>query len=406
MNAGAPGRAWPGTYASRAVTGNRAVARARDRLRAAVDRGVRLADGLRSDRDRADRQPVRSGLAVGLPLVAGATAITYGLSRPTARRRVLGARIVTSAVCLAAGTGLVLRARRALLGELRQAREVAGAAQRTLLRPLPPRIDGLTTAAEQLSADPGAAVGGDLYEVIATEHGVRVVMGDVRGHGIGAIGTVAAILGSFREAVYDEAELSGVLRRLDRAFARHLRERSKAEHPSTGSDPVGTVAEEFVTVLLLEIRRDGEVLALNCGHPWPYLLSGGRVESLAGVADPLPPLGPFPLPAELAATDCGRLLPGEALFLHTDGVEDARDASGRFFPLPEALAEATRIRPASAQPVLQSVLTQLLHHADGMPADDVALLILHNDRHPTRAPLGSRGTARQATTGPQPTNRR
>jgi hypothetical protein len=34
--------------------------------------------------------------------------------------------------------------------------------------------------------------GGDLYEVIGTEHGVRVVMGDVRGHGIAALGTVAA----------------------------------------------------------------------------------------------------------------------------------------------------------------------------------------------------------------------
>jgi serine phosphatase RsbU (regulator of sigma subunit) len=324
-------------------------------------------------------------------MAAGATAITYGLTRSPARRQGLGARLATSVVCLAAGTGMVLHVRQVLLGELRQAREVAGAAQRTLLRPLPPCVDGLATAAAQLSADPGAAVGGDLYEVIATEHGVRAVMGDVRGHGIGAIGTVAAVLGSFREAAYDEAELPDVLRRLDRALARHLRERAQDEHPSAAPGPAGPVAEEFVTVLLLEIRRDGEVLALNCGHPCPYLLSGGRVEPLGGAADPLPPLGPFPLPAELSVADCGQLLPGEALFLHTDGVEDARDASGGFFPLPKALAEATRVGPVPPQSVLESVFAQLLRHAGGVPADDVALLVLRNERQSTRAPAEGAG---------------
>lgn len=200
--------------------------------------------------------------------------------------------------------------------------------------------------------------------MIGTEHGVRIVMGDVRGHGLAALGTVAAVLGSFREAVHDEAELAGVLRRLERAMARHLRERAKAEHPSSGLDPDNPVAEEFVTVLLLEIGPDGEMRALNCGHPRPYLLRHhaepvgvrGQVEHLA-VGDPLPPLGLFPLPAELPVVRCGPFLPGEALFLHTDGVEDARDGVGRFFPLGAALAEASRSQPLSPQSVLRTVFT-------------------------------------------------
>ncbi|GGN70523.1 hypothetical protein GCM10011579_045830 [Streptomyces albiflavescens] len=316
---------------------------------------------------------------MGLPMAWGAMAITYKLTCPVAQQNGLGARIVTSAVFFAVGTGLILHIRRALLRELRQIRKVAGAAQNVLLRPLPPRIDGLSVAAAQLSADRGASVGGDLYEVIATEHGVRIVMGDVRGHGIGAIGTVAAVLGSFREAVHDEPELGCVLRRLERALARHLRERARAEHPSSGLDPDSPVAEEFVTVLLLEIRRDGEVYALNCGHPWPYLLSGGRADPLVR-ADPLPPLGPFPLPDELPVERCGQLLPGELLFLHTDGVEDARDGQGRFFPLPAELTAAARTQPVSPHSVLRAVLTGLLRHTDGRPADDVAVLVLRNDR--------------------------
>ncbi|MFD8420942.1 PP2C family protein-serine/threonine phosphatase [Streptomyces sp. NPDC059466] len=301
-------------------------------------------------------------------------------------------RMVSSAVFFVVGTGLILHVRRTLLRELRQARAVAGAAQSVLLRPLPPRIDGLNVAAAQVSADRGADVGGDLYEVIATEHGVRVVMGDVRGHGLGALGTVAAVLGSFREAAHDEPSLACVLGRLERALGRHLRERAKAEHPAAGPDPESPVAEEFVTVLLLEIRRDGEVYALNCGHPWPYLLPGhaaragghGRVVRLSA-GEPLPPLGPFPLPAELPLVHCGQLLPGEGLFLHTDGVEDARDGHGRFFPLPSALTEAVRIRPAAPQFVLHTVLKGLLRHTRGRPADDVAVLVLRNDR--PRSPL-------------------
>jgi serine phosphatase RsbU (regulator of sigma subunit) len=334
-------------------------------------------------------------LALGLPTAWGAAAIAYKLACPLGRQDGLGARLVTSAVFFAVGTGLILHVRRVLLRELKQAREVAGAAQSALLRPLPPRIDGLRVAAAQLAADRGACVGGDLYDVVATEHGVRAVMGDVRGHGIGAIGTVAAVLGSFREAVHDEPDLGRVLRRLDRALARHLRERARTEAG-------GPVFEEFVTVLLLEIDRDGEVRALNCGHPWPYRLLGAEVEPLS-VAEPLPPLGPFPLPPELPAAPCGELRPGEALFLHTDGAEDARDAQGRFFPLALVLAEALSSGARTPQALLGAVFTRLLRHTQGTPADDVAFLALRNERLQRRRP-GARGTARATTTHPQSTN--
>ncbi|MFD7709938.1 PP2C family protein-serine/threonine phosphatase [Streptomyces sp. NPDC059785] len=346
-------------------------------LRARLVRAVR----------RADRQSLRRVVAAGLPIVWGAIAITYKLACPLAQRNGIEARVVTSAVFFVVGTGLILQVRHALLRELRQIRKIAGAAQDVVLRPLPPWIDGLSVAATQLSADRGAILGGDLYEAIATEYGVRVIMGDVRGHGLGAIGTVAAVLGSFREAVHDEPDLGRVLLRLERALARHLRERARAEHPAEGADPEGPFAEEFVTVLLLEIRADGEMRALNCAHPWPYLLRGGigpvgeRGEVVPlSTGEPMPPLGPFPLPAELSDTAYGPLLPGDALVLHTDGVEDARDAHGRFFPLPAALGEAVRAAPVPAEAVLSTVFAGLLRHTRGRPTDDVALLILRNDR--------------------------
>ncbi|MFF8033320.1 MULTISPECIES: PP2C family protein-serine/threonine phosphatase [unclassified Streptomyces] len=330
--------------------------------------------------------------ALAVPTAWGAVAVTYRMTCPLARDDALGARLVSSAVLCAVVTGLVMHARRRLLRELRRARRIADAAQSVLLRPPPSRVDGLAAAAVHLSADPGARIGGDLYEVVATEHGVRAVIGDVRGHGLGAVRAAAAVLGSFREAAHDEADLAGVLRRLDRAMARHLRERAHDE-----PDPDGAAGEEFVTVLLLEILPDGEVRALNCGHPWPHLLAGARAEPLAR-ADPLPPLGPFPLPAELPAVPCGHLLPGDVLVLHTDGAEEARNTAGGFFPLRDVLDGAARDRPLTPQSVRRTVLSALLRHTTDPPTDDVALLILGNERPSARAPAQARETPGPART--------
>ncbi|MEU4889658.1 PP2C family protein-serine/threonine phosphatase [Streptomyces xinghaiensis] len=171
------------------------------------------------------------------------------------------------AACLSTGRG------RRLLRELERTRAVAVAAQQVLLRPLPAAVGGFTTAVRHLSATRGASVGGDLYEALVTPYGVRIVVGDVRGHGLAAIGTVAAVLGCFREAAHAEPDLAGVLRRLDRALGRHLRE-GPGEEDRDPYGPDGS-AEEFVTVLLVELRPDEELSVRNCGHPWPYRLRTG-----------------------------------------------------------------------------------------------------------------------------------
>ncbi|MER7396055.1 PP2C family protein-serine/threonine phosphatase [Streptomyces sp. NPDC000151] len=282
--------------------------------------------------------------------------------------------VVVAASYLTAGR----RAR--LLRELARTRDVAEAAQRLVLRPLPERIDGIRIAAGHLSAGEGALIGGDLYDAVPTRYGLRVVIGDVRGHGLTAIGTVSAMLGCFREAAHDEPELSGVLRRLDRALARHLAERSRTTEPgcplaAEAEDP--GAAEEFVTVLLLQIAHGGEYTALNCGHPWPYRFGGGTAEPVAE-DEPLPPLGLFPLPDRLRPFS-GRLAGREGLLLYTDGAEDARDAHGAFFPLhTELLAclSGADTCPLAPRALVAAVRDRIVRHAGGRLTDDVALLAL------------------------------
>ncbi len=223
-------------------------------------------------------------------LAWGGAAVSWELSTPGP----LAPSLASCAAFLILATGWALHVRRGLIAELRRSREIAGATQRVLLRPLPGRIDGLALCAAQLSASRGAAVGGDLYEAVPTAYGVRLLIGDVRGHGLPALGGAAAVLGSFREAAYDEPALGGVLLRMERSLQRHLRERARAEHPSAcAADPEFPVAEDFVTVLLLQIEPDGTVLALNCGHPWPFLLRRAAVPQPCGAAALR---GPLPAP--------------------------------------------------------------------------------------------------------------
>ncbi|MGW0398435.1 SpoIIE family protein phosphatase [Streptomyces sp. NPDC003002] len=84
-----------------------------------------------------------------------------------------------------------------------------------------------------------------------------------------------------------------------------------------------------------------------------------------------------PVSARVRAEPCGELRPGETLFLHTDGAEDARDADGRFFPLRRVLAQEPVVTPAR---LVAGVHAALLRHTGGRLADDVALLVLRNDR--------------------------
>ena len=266
-----------------------------------------------------------------------------GLSgRRSARRALIGARTAGGAVFFAVGTGLLLHVRQMMLREVRQAREVAGAAQSVLLRPLPRGSTGWPSPPRSSPPTGAPRVGGDLYEVIATEHGVRVVMGDVRGHGLAAIGTVAAVLGSFREAVHDEAELAGVLRRLDRALARHCA--SGTATPSAAVTDTRSPRSSSPSCSWRS-RRDGELRALNCGHPWPYLLGGGRAGAARLRRTPAPAR---PLPAARRAAR-RRLRPTPARARPCSSTRTVwrtrRDAQGRFFPLATALTRGGA-RPA------------------------------------------------------------
>ena len=97
--------------------------------------------------------------------------------------------------------------------DLGQMTAVADVAQNAVLWPVPPRVDGLTLAARYVSASVAARIGGDLYEVVATEHRTRLLVGDVRGKGLDAVRLASAVLGCFREVSHTGTTWRGCTRR-------------------------------------------------------------------------------------------------------------------------------------------------------------------------------------------------
>ncbi|MEU3936242.1 PP2C family protein-serine/threonine phosphatase [Streptomyces sp. NPDC029044] len=279
------------------------------------------------------------------------------------------------AVTLAAAYGSHVRLQRE--ETLFQVRLVADAAQKVLLRPLPRRIEGIDIESLYLAAQEQARIGGDFYEVIGTPHGVRLLIGDVRGKGLSAVGAASAVISSFREAAYDEPDLLGIVHRLETTVTRH-----------SAAFPVQDQPEHFATALLAEIPHDGDrLLILNCGHPPPLIADCGKVRILEPTI-PSPPLNLAALIGDRYWVDTVPFAPGEQLLLYTDGVSETRDHAGRFFPLPDWMRRQDTEHPRE---LLDRLHRDLLRHSGGRLGDDIAALALRHTTAQDREALGPEG---------------
>ncbi|MFD9002398.1 PP2C family protein-serine/threonine phosphatase [Streptomyces sp. NPDC059582] len=248
---------------------------------------------------------------------------------------------------------------------LASVRSVAETAQQVLLSPVPRRLGQVCVETLYLSAAAEARIGGDLYEAVPCNYGIRLLIGDVRGKGLVAVETAATMLGAFREAAHDEPDLVAVAHRVERSMTRRA-----AQLP--GSE----VAERFVTAVFAEIPDHEPVVRIvNCGHPPPLLIGRDGVTELDS-SDPSPPLNLGVLVGDDYHVDVRRFRPGDQLLLYTDGVTETRDRDGVFYPLTD------RIRswgPLSPRELLDHLHKDLLDYSGGRLDDDTAALAAYRD---------------------------
>ncbi|MFJ8622318.1 PP2C family protein-serine/threonine phosphatase [Kitasatospora sp. NPDC093550] len=278
---------------------------------------------------------------------------------------------------------------------LERVRSVAEAAQRAVLPEPPGRVGALSVAACYRAAADEALIGGDAYALQVTPYGVRALIADVRGKGLHAVGAVSVLLGAFREASHRVPDLVALADALEDSLLREPEQLSEEQR-----------MEGFITALLVEFPPgEAAVRTLDCGHPGPYLLSPGPYPPAPGPYPSAPAPGPYPpapastvaraggpevhrwdaadpgLPLGMGALGAGRSAPecrpfpsGCTLLLVTDGVTEARDATGEFYDPVRGLGPLGPF--AGPDGVLDALVADVERWVGGPRDDDMAVLAI------------------------------
>jgi GAF domain-containing protein len=225
--------------------------------------------------------------------------------------------------------------------------------QDSVLAPLPQAPD-LACAARYLPAARNVGMGGDWYEGLVLPDGrYVVVVGDVAGHGITAVGQMA----QFRAVL-------GALARLDTPLDQLF---PLATSVVQGHAPIASAIVAVIDTAAEEVRY------VAAGHPPPLLrLPGGDVVVLQDGRQPLLGVPTAPAPAGRHAFPSG-----STLVCYTDGLVERRAE-----PIDESVGRlAHRLRgTATADP--EALADELLGYVDGRQAhgDDVAVAVLTSRR--------------------------
>src|ERR1700741_967007 len=184
-------------------------------------------------------------------------------------------------------------------------------------------------------------IGGDFYDAVNTKDGLAVVLADVSGKGVSAALLASTLQGMIYSHLISGMSLLDVVTAVNRFFSEKM-----------GGD-------RYATLLLVRLRRDGELEYVNCGHVQPLLVCGGEVMR--------PPHGNVPVgllaDATFESASC-QMKSGDRFILVTDGVTEAENAMGDFF-------EDFRLEAAAAKsPTLEGIFGAVTEFCAGNPLND------------------------------------
>lgn len=295
--------------------------------------------------------------------------------------------LVTAVLISAAAVGAsAVRVRRER--ELAQSRRVAARSQQIMQRPLPPTLGPLELSSVYLASDEESTIGGDLYACAMVDGRARVMVGDVQGKGLSAVEVVTYLLIAFRQAAQQHVALADLPAYLDSAVRSDLTHAMEVVAESgSGVEPEmeHLVRECFATAVVVEVTGEGEqVQVVNCGHPPPLLVHDGLSRELPASVPSLP-IGLLRLDRDPVRIDTHRLAAGDTLLLYTDGLIEARDEAGVYYPIAEGMRKWGARPPAD---LLEALKTDLRRHARGHLVDDVAMVTVRRgarERAPGRA---------------------
>ncbi|MFF0379663.1 PP2C family protein-serine/threonine phosphatase [Actinoplanes missouriensis] len=231
------------------------------------------------------------------------------------------------------------------------------------LPPLTFSVDGTMVAAV---LEPCYEVGGDAFDYAANGDVLHVALFDTVGHGISASALTTLTLNTYRNARRSGLSLPDTCRSIDKWI--------RAQYPGL-----------FVTALLAELEMStGRYRRISAGHPAELFLRDGR--ALPSLPTPnMLPLGLGHMLRRRPQVVEVQLEPGDALVLYTDGITEARDASGALFGverLGEFLLDTLR-SGAPAPETMRRLIQTIVSYEEGELRDDATAAMLQWRRHLT-----------------------
>jgi serine phosphatase RsbU (regulator of sigma subunit) len=238
--------------------------------------------------------------------------------------------------------------------------EIASRIQTSIL-PRKTDVKGLEVAARML---PATEVGGDYYEILPVEGGCWIGIGDVAGHGLKA-GLVMLQAQSAIEALVrrdPNARPRDVLAGVNKVLYENVRNR-------LGSD-------EHVTMSLLRWYSDGRLV--SAGAHEEALIWRAETRRCERIPVEGTWLGAVAEIAPFTVERSQRLRQRDLLILYTDGVTEARNATGEMFGPDRlcALIEAAATEPVAS--IRDRALDAVARWAGGKQDDDVTLLVFRH----------------------------
>lgn len=223
------------------------------------------------------------------------------------------------------------------------------------------RVPGARVGTAYLSADRDAAVGGDLYDVrrLDAARGL-IVVGDISGKGIGAAVNTAFVKYSIRTLALSHEDPAAILEAFNDVFATTIR------------DP-GLFVVLFVGVLDV---RGSTLTYASAGHGGAYLRRAGSVRQLE-VTGSIIGLGL----GQTYETHVLSLAPEDLLLLATDGLTEARDATGALLDDAGAMA-LLGTAPPDPQACADELVAAVKKRNGGAVRDDLAIVAIAIDPLP------------------------
>lgn len=231
-------------------------------------------------------------------------------------------------------------------------KRIAHNLQRGLRPPEPPFVPGLDIAVVFEAFGEGMEIGGDLYDILPTEDGCWIMIGDVTGKGSVAAG------------------ISVALRHSARGLARQIDEPGRLLAQLNEMLLEGRSVNDFATALLLRLRRIGErwrVELAAAGHPPAIHVGGGEPRQFGGGAV-LGAWADAPIPTHEV-----ELRADETLVLTTDGWFEAGPPATHVGP--EALADlAQSFADLELAEMTECLRQDAISRSRGPLRDDLVLL--------------------------------